>query len=51
MDGRTTYVLDGSGIIRQRHTGLLRTSKHIEAALVGIRALATSAPAIGQQAR
>jgi thioredoxin-dependent peroxiredoxin len=44
MDGRTTYVLDGNGVIRQRHVGLLRTSKHIEAALAGIRSLATNAP-------
>jgi thioredoxin-dependent peroxiredoxin len=45
MDGRTTYVLDRDGVIVQRHVVLLRTSKHIESALAGIRALATGVPA------
>lgn len=39
VEGRTTYVIDASGVIRHKFDAMFRVNKHIEEALTTVRAL------------
>jgi len=43
VDGRVTYVIDASGVLRHRFDAMLRSSKHVEEALETLRSLKGSA--------
>ena len=39
LDGRSTYVVDKAGIVRKAFHSQIRATKHVEEALLAVRAL------------
>jgi peroxiredoxin Q/BCP len=44
VDGRVTYVIDRSGVLRHKFDAMLRATKHVDEALATVRSLRGQAP-------
>lgn len=42
LDGRVTYVIDPSGVLRHKFDAMVRVNKHVEEALATVRSLKSS---------